>query len=314
MKKAVISLMLLVALLLVVSCGQETEKNAQEAPKTEETVSKVEVLKNAVDSYFANMPDHIYKISQKEFVEKVRAGEDMVILDIRQAADYDKGHVKGAVNAPWGADLPKSLDFLPADKAVMVYCYSGQTAGQTVAMLNFAGVPARSVNLGFNFGISKVEGVEDVIVTDNTSFDGKSGIEVDPVIREAFEAYYTGLADVSDTIYKNYKISEDNLKKIVDAKDDNVYILSVRQEKDYNAGHIEGAELIAWGAGMEKSFDSLPADKKIVVYCYSGQTAGQTTAGLRMLGYDAVSLNGGMGVGANAPIGWSNKDYPVVSE
>jgi len=314
MKKAVVSILLLIALMFVVSCGQEESKAAEAAPKAEETVSKVEVLKETVDSYFANMPDHIYKISQKEFVDMVRAGEEMVVLDIRQAADYDKGHVKGAVNAPWGADLPKSLDFLPADKPVMVYCYSGQTAGQTVAMLNFAGVPARSVNLGYNFGISKVEGVDDVIVTDASSFEGKSGIEIDPIIREAFEAYYAGLADVADTMYKNYKISEDDLKKIVDAMDDNVYILSVRQEKDYNAGHIQGAELIPWGAGMEKQFDSLPADKKIVVYCYSGQTAGQTTAGLRMLGYDAVSLNGGMGVGANAPIGWSNKGYPVVTD
>jgi rhodanese-related sulfurtransferase len=181
-------------------------------------------------------------------------------------------------------------------------------------MLNFAGVPARSVNLGYNFGISKVEGVDDVIVTDSRSFDGKSGIEIDPIIRDAFENYFTGLADVADTMWKNYKVSEDDLKKIVDAQDENVYILSVRQEKDYNAGHIAGAELIPWGAGMEKQFGSLPADKKIVVYCYSGQTAGQTVAGLRMLGYDAVSLNGGMGVGANAPIGWSNKGFPVVTE
>lgn len=314
MKKAVVSIVLLMALLFVVSCGQEGEKAAQEEPKAEETVSKVEVLKSTVDSYFANMPDHIYKISQKDFVDMVRSGEDMLVLDIRQAADYDKGHVKGAVNVPWGPDLPKSLDFFPADKPVMVYCYSGQTAGQTVAMLNFAGVPARSVNLGYNFGISKVEGVDDVIVTDSSSFDGKSGIEIDPIIRDAFENYFAGLADVADTMWKNYKVSEDDLKKIVDAQDENVYILSVRQEKDYNAGHIAGAELIPWGAGMEKQFGSLPADKKIVVYCYSGQTAGQTVAGLRMLGYDAVSLNGGMGVGANAPIGWSNKGFPVVTE
>jgi hypothetical protein len=31
-----------------------------------------------------------------------------------------------------------------------------------------------------------------------------------------------------------------------------------------------------------------------------------------MLGYDAVSLNGGMGTAANDPYGWSNKGYEVV--
>ncbi|MCJ7688748.1 MAG: sulfurtransferase, partial [Clostridiaceae bacterium] len=40
-------------------------------------------------------------------------------------------------------------------------------------------------------------------------------------------------------------------------------------------------------------------------------TAGQTVAGLKMLGYDAVSLNGGMGTDSNAPSGWANKGFPV---
>jgi rhodanese-related sulfurtransferase len=63
---------------------------------------------------------------------------------------------------------------------------------------------------------------------------------------------------------------------------------------------------------MERSFDTLPDNKKVVVYCYTGQTAGQTVAGLKLLGYDAVSLNGGIGMPVNAPIGWVNKGYPVV--
>lgn len=312
MKKTVVSMLLLIALVMLVLSG--CSEKAAEAPAADTGVSKAQVLKETVDSYFANMPDHIYKIGQQDFVDMVRAGEDMLILDIRQAADYEKGHVEGAVNLPWGPDFTKGLDFLPADKPVMVYCYSGQTAGQTVALLNFAGVSARSVNLGYNFGISKVEGVDDVISTEASSFEGKSGIEIDPVIRQTLTDYYNGLADVADTMYKNYKISEADLKKIVDAEDDNVYILSIRQEDAYNSGHIAGADLIPWGAGMQTEFDSLPADKKIAVYCYSGQTAGQTTAALRVLGYDAVSLNGGMGVGANEPIGWANQGYPVVSE
>jgi rhodanese-related sulfurtransferase len=313
MKKTVVSALLLISL-LVAPFALMAEGQQESAGQTEATASKAEVLQEAVNSYFANMPDHIYKIGQQDFVDMVRAGDDMLILDIRQAADYDKGHVKGAVNVPWGPDFAKGLDFLPAATPVMLYCYSGQTAGQTVAMLNFAGVPARSVNLGYNFGISKVEGVDDVITTASSSFDGKSGIQIDPVIRSTVESYFQGLADVADTMYKNYKISEADLKKIVDAQDDNVYILSIRQSQHYAEEHIPGAENIAWGNDMYQQFDSLPAGKKIVVYCYSGQTAGQTTAALRVLGYDAVSLNGGIGVPPNAPIGWKNKGYPVVSE
>ena len=43
-------------------------------------------------------------------------------------------------------------------------------------------------------------------------------------------------------------------------------------------------------------FSELPSGK-LIVACYSGQTAGQTTAVLRMLGHDAVSLHYGMAVG-----------------
>jgi rhodanese-related sulfurtransferase len=101
------------------------------------------------------------------------------------------------------------------------------------------------------------------------------------------------------------------LKMAIDS-DADMMVVSIRQPGAFAEGHIKGAVNIPWGAGMEQYFGQLPQDKKLVVYCYTGQTAGQTVAGLRMLGYDAVSLNGGMGTEANAPYGWSNKDYEVV--
>src|SRR6056297_2577605 len=293
--------------------AEESEEPAEE-PEEEEAEEPAEtdesVVADAVNAYFAEMPEDIYKIGQADFIEKVADGEDMFVLDIRQADAYAEGHIFGAYNAPWGPAIAENLDKLPTDKTVYVYCYSGQTAGQTVATLNMAGIDAKSVNLGFNFGISKVEGYEEYIETFEYEF-GEAVTEIDPSVQAALTDYYEGLADVSDTMYKNYKISEMNLAELRDAGDDSIYILSIRQQDAYDAGHIAGADLIPWGAGMEQEFDTLPMDKTIVVYCYSGQTAGQTVAGLRLLGYDAISLNGGMGVGANAPLGWSNKGYPV---
>jgi rhodanese-related sulfurtransferase len=94
--------------------------------------------------------------------------------------------------------------------------------------------------------------------------------------------------------------------------DADMMVVSIRQPGAFAEGHIEGAVNIPWGAGMEQYFGQLPQDQKLVVYCYTGQTAGQAVAGLRMLGYDAVSLNGGMGTDANAPLGWANQGYEVV--
>ena len=117
---------------------------------------------------------------------------------------------------------------------------------------------------------------------------------------------------LAETTYKNYKISEEDLKALVDAKDASIVIVSARKAEDYAAGHIEGAINIPFGKDMVAGFEALPRDKVIVVYCYTGQTAGQTTAALRLMGYKAVSLNGGMGKESNAPMGWANKGYPVV--
>lgn len=317
----------------MIGCGSEpaqeasmdvTTEPAAESQTTESTESEdagqVEneaelsngALEESVMAYFENMPDHIYKIKQDAFIELVKSGEDMTVLDIRSASDYAEGHVQGAINAPWGTTaISDVLSKLPADKPLYVYCYSGQTAGQAVHTINVAGFNARSVNLGFNFGISKVDGYEEVLSTEAVTVS-EDITEINPEIQEALHTYYAGLADVKDSTFKNYKVSEDNLKAMMDEGED-FYLLSIRSEKDFAKGHIDGAVNLPWGAGMEKGFSDLPTDKPVVVYCYSGQTAGQTVAALRLLGVDAVSLNGGMGVGANAPLGWTNKGYETVS-
>lgn len=314
MKKSriLLSLLALTIAATLVGCGSKVEDTTKkESPTTIVTENK-NVVEDAANAYFANMPEDFYKISEKTFVEKVKANEDMFILDIRQPDVYAKEHIKGAVNAPWGTAISDNLDKLPKGKTIMVYCYTGQTAGQTVALLNMAGFDAKSVNLGWDLGISKVEGLKDVTETTANELAKVDSVEIKAEIKTAIENYFKGLDAVKATNFKNYKISEDDAKKLVDAKDSSVAILSVRSAEDYAKGHIEGAINIPWAKGMQEKFNTLPKDKKIIVYCYTGQTAGQTVAVLKMLGYDAVSLNSGMGTKANAPAGWANKGFPVV--
>lgn len=270
-----------------------------------------EKVEDAVNNYYGNLPKDNNMIAENTFIEKVKS-EDLFILDIRQPDVYKEGHIKGAINLPWGLDaIPENLDKLPGDKTIYVYCYSAQTANQTVALLNFAGFEAKSVRFGWNLGITKVDGYNSVVETKVNELEGTTPYKIDPEIELAIVNYYKGLADVSATMFKNYKVSEDVLNMMIDDEQD-ITILSIRQVSAYAEGHIPGAINIPWGKGMQEYFGQLSNDKKIVVYCYTGQTAGQTVAGLRMLGYDAVSLNGGMGIPSNMPYGWSNKGYDVV--
>jgi rhodanese-related sulfurtransferase len=73
------------------------------------------------------------------------------------------------------------------------------------------------------------------------------------------------------------------------------YIISLRSAEDYAQGHIPGA--VNMGVKELFSADNLatiPPDRDVVVVCYTGQTAGQATAALNMLGYEAYSLLHGM--------------------
>ena len=65
---------------------------------------------------------------------------DALILDVRVAADFKKGHIKGAKNIPL-SDFAGSIEKLTADKdkPVLVYCNSGNTVTRAIKMLKKAG-------------------------------------------------------------------------------------------------------------------------------------------------------------------------------
>src|SRR6266851_6582656 len=57
-----------------------------------------------------------------EALEALRGDE--LVLDVREPAEYDHGHVPGSINLPQ-ADLATRLDELPRDRAVFVLCQGG---------------------------------------------------------------------------------------------------------------------------------------------------------------------------------------------
>ena len=78
---------------------------------------------------------------------KIAEDEDMTILSIRSADHYTVGHIPGAINIGLGG-LAENLDKLDPDAPVYVYCYTGHSAAQAVALLNMLGYDAYSVKFG----------------------------------------------------------------------------------------------------------------------------------------------------------------------
>lgn len=260
---------------------------------------KDNTLTKAAKDYFRNAASNVYKSQPADVFAAIDAGKDILIIDVRDYDDYKAGHLKGAVNIPY-SEIGKSLESIPDDVQIYVNCYSGQTASQTVALLNVAGKKADNIQGGWNNGISQAEGYEKYVETTENTLSGKT-YAVNADIKKAIVDYYE-FASAND----NLNIKADALYESVKAGDNKYTIVDIRSAEDYAAGHIEGANInVPFASAMPDGFESIPKDKPVLVYCYSGQTGSQTTAILRMLGYDAYNLSGGM-------TGWTTAEYPTV--
>jgi len=70
---------------------------------------------------------HILRITVEELRQMIDKGADLVIVDTRDSASYDSGHIKGAINIYYDptadpTDRQMMLMALPMDKLVVTYC------------------------------------------------------------------------------------------------------------------------------------------------------------------------------------------------
>ena len=61
-------------------------------------------------------------INLEQVKEKLDAGADMVIVDVRSKEDFDAGHISGAVSIPWQQEMEARYTELPRDKEIITYC------------------------------------------------------------------------------------------------------------------------------------------------------------------------------------------------
>ena len=90
------------------------------------------------------------------------------------------------------------------------------------------------------------------------------------------------------------QISAEEAKRIVDS-DEEYIILDVREQDEFDEGHISGAILIPYTEIENKAEEMLPdKDKLILVYCRSGRRSKIAAESLAKLGYANVKEFGGI--------------------
>ena len=61
------------------------------------------------------------EITKEELKEKLEKKADVIVVDVRSKASYDKSHIIGAISIPLG-EIEKRHEELPKDKEIILYC------------------------------------------------------------------------------------------------------------------------------------------------------------------------------------------------
>lgn len=230
---------------------------------------------------------------------------DYTIIDIRSQIDFDAKHIDGAVRVALGDVVTYAEANLSATDKILVACYTGQSAGHAVLALNLLGWDASSLKFGMSSADSTLNKMSpncksDFVGSFTTTPTAKNAAGDYPVLSTGKTTGPEILRDRVDAMlaagFKG-KSAADVLASPTD-----YYIVNYFSEADYLGqggcppGHIDGAIQYTPSTDLATSafLNTLPTDKPIIIYCWTGQNSSQVTAWLTVLGYEAYSLKFGV--------------------
>lgn len=237
--------------------------------------------------------DH-YNYTNAETTFSKMKDSSYVILDARKAADYDKGHIAGAVSADVdgiasgnnkdaaAANVKAAVDKYGKDKKYIVICYSGNKYAKAATGL--------LMNNGIkNANIQTLGG-------DDSQQSAAGGMK-------AWNAKYASYVVAKHTSSKGFNfangITPENLKADVDGQ--KVFtVMDVRAKDDFDKGHISNAVSAPSndGAAVMKAVNDNKNGLYVLV-CYSGNAkADEARNTMVKNGVDEsriICLQGGMG-------------------
>jgi rhodanese-related sulfurtransferase len=292
-----ISLFILASLLT--ACGGAVEQKSVTAVAPEVAFdSLITYMERSGD--FINSPQVPAMISASAVYNKLDS--NILVIDMRSASEFAKAHIPNSINVPFtqvlnyfeGKINPSCFD------AIVMVCNAGQTASYTTSILRFLGYDnVFALKWGFSSWHKE---------TAQTRWLARRSSKYSEVLqREANRKNPAGEFPKIETAERYgfailreraHKLFADGFSPITLTADtlfesgQNFYIANYWPEPLYNKGHIPGAIQYQPKKSLKRTeqLNTLPLDKTIVVYCFTGQHSAFVTAYLRLLGYDARTL------------------------
>ncbi|KJJ83846.1 rhodanese-like protein [Candidatus Omnitrophus magneticus] len=232
--------------------------NSASIPKIEIPVRAYIIDKNiSMPTAFNKDGISVPTVKAEDFEKMISSGENIGILDVREASEFSEKHIKNAVNIPRSKisdinDVMTNEGFIKIkDKEkIIVYCGGGFRSSYIARKLNDNGLKA------FNLGGG-------ILSWEKIGYPLERGQK----IRNQEDPLLIGLEEAYEHYFKLFK--------------DNVVWLDVREKDDYDLGHIEGA--INYDLNkLTEALKSLPKDKEIVIYC-DDATCDTSTSAAKLL-------------------------------
>jgi len=304
--KNIIFIALAFVLLSFTSCDRYYNPGLNIKTVQEDTISTNEI--ETLIHFINNSGDYINSKGVPNMVSATDVYENLssyYVIDIRSHEEYVAGHINGAVNVQ-ANDI---IDFLDKKVSPSVYdkliiaCHTGQSASYVTAVLRLIGynnVYAMKYGMGsWNRSLDRWSaGVSNKYANQLETKDNPKGKEnAYPPIKTGelcgAEILEARAKTVLNTPFSKIKINADRA-----FSDTSFYIVNYWPKDKYLKGHIPGAVQYTPKHDLNDTtfLKTLPNDRKILVYCFTGQNAAFTIAYLRLLGYNAFTL----GFGANS--------------
>ena len=311
--------LLLVPTLFLTSCDEGDDLGVDVAPAF--TLMKDYMINNNLD-----IDKILTSTSGAKFVVGAPAEADLqtflnkyYIIDIRSAADYEKGHIQGAKNVAFGNILAEGT--AAGSKPVLVVCYTGQTACYATALMRMYGFSnTQALKWGMSGWNETTAGSWNNNIGNEADGHANWSYGAEPSKQVYDEPTLSSLSTDGGAILKS-RVEAAVADGFKTAKGTDVlnsptgyFINNYFSAADYSAfGHIAGAYRINPLTLADNSYKNIDPEAKVVIYCYTGQTSAVVTACLRVLGYDAYSLTFGMNGLYNSNSAWASNQWGVDS-
>jgi len=271
-----------------VAVAQPTAVPPTEVPPTEVPVVAPDMPVLLKDVIAKTGQEQGYGAVAAQKLNEMLADQPPFLVDLREPAELEKdGYIEGAVNIPV-RDLLKNLDKLPGlDEPIVVYCASGHRGGFALTALKLMGY-TNVVNLGG--GLNAWKKAEFAVATGAPA--APEAIST-PIVED--QALYTLVDEFLTNIPEGFAAMGATAVNEALASGETLTLVDIRREDEVaKNGYIEGAVFLPMETILD-NLDQLPTDQKIIIYCGSGQRGGIIITALRMLGYDAYNMGGGIG-------------------